>query len=282
MANKAFVTGFPIKHSRSPLIHSFWLNEFGIDGSYEAIEVAPENFGEFAASLAENGFAGGNVTIPHKEVAFESVESRDSAAEAIGAVNTLWFENGKLCGGNTDAYGFAANLDALATGWDNADTALVLGAGGAGRAIVHALQTRGFSRILIVNRTLSRAQELASHFGAGVSAYGWDAAQALVKDAGLIVNTTSLGMSGHGEVEEFPLDLSQAQKSAVATDIVYVPLKTPFLTKAESVGLKTVDGLGMLLHQAVPGFERWFGKRPQVTEALREHILDDMKKAGAL
>ncbi|OYR19666.1 shikimate dehydrogenase [Brucella thiophenivorans] len=282
MANKAFVTGFPIKHSRSPLIHSFWLNEFGIDGSYEAIEVAPENFGEFAASLAENGFAGGNVTIPHKEVAFESVESRDSAAEAIGAVNTLWFENGKLCGGNTDAYGFAANLDALATGWDNADTALVLGAGGAGRAIVHALQTRGFSRILIVNRTLSRAQELASHFGAGVSAYGWDAAQALVKDAGLIVNTTSLGMSGHGEVEEFPLDLSQAQKSAVATDIVYIPLKTPFLTKAESVGLKTVDGLGMLLHQAVPGFERWFGKRPQVTEALREHILDDMKKAGAL
>ena len=282
MANKAFVTGFPIKHSRSPLIHSFWLNEFGIDGSYEAIEVAPENFGEFAASLAENGFAGGNVTIPHKEVAFESVESRDSAAEAIGAVNTLWFENGKLCGGNTDAYGFAANLDALATGWDNADTALVLGAGGAGRAIVHALQTRGFSRILIVNRTLSRAQELASHFGAGVSAYGWDAAQALVKDAGLIVNTTSLGMSGHGEVEEFPLDLSQAQKSAVATDIVYIPLKTPFLKKAESVGLKTVDGLGMLLHQAVPGFERWFGKRPQVTEALREHILDDMKKAGAL
>ncbi|MEJ5080231.1 MULTISPECIES: shikimate dehydrogenase [unclassified Ochrobactrum] len=282
MANKAFVTGFPIKHSRSPLIHGFWLKEHGIEGSYEAIEVAPENFAEFATSLQKNGFAGGNVTIPHKEVAFATVASRDKAAEAIGAVNTLWLENGKLCGGNTDAYGFAANLDALAPGWDDADTALVLGAGGAGRAIVHALQTRGFSRIAIVNRTVSRALELASHFGAGVSAHGWDAAQALVKDAGLIVNTTSLGMSGHGEVEEFPLDLSNAQKSAVATDIVYIPLKTPFLASAETSGLKTVDGLGMLLHQAVPGFERWFRKRPEVTDALRNHILDDMKKAGAL
>ncbi|WP_024898453.1 shikimate dehydrogenase [Brucella rhizosphaerae] len=282
MAKKAFVTGFPIKHSRSPLIHGFWLKELGLEGSYEAIEVAPENFVEFATSLEQSGFVGGNVTIPHKEVAFATVGSRDEAAEAIGAVNTLWLENGKLCGGNTDAYGFAANLVALAPDWDNADTALVLGAGGAGRAIVHALQKRGFSRISIVNRTLSRAEELASHFGKGVSAHGWDAAQRLVKEAGLIVNTTSLGMSGHGEAEEFPLDLSEAQKSAVATDIVYIPLKTPFLAKAEAAGLKTVDGLGMLLHQAVPGFERWFGKRPQVTEALRNYILDDMKKAGAL
>ena len=283
MAKKAFVTGFPIKHSRSPLIHRFWLKEHGLDGSYEAIEVAPENFAEFAASLAQNGYAGGNVTIPHKEAAFESVESHDEAALAIGAVNTLWFEKGRLCGGNTDAYGFAANLDALAPGWDNADTALVLGAGGAGRAIVHALQTRGFSHIAIANRTLSRAQDLASHFGDGVFAHGWDAAQHFVKEAGLIVNTTALGMSGHGEeTHVFPLDLNEAQKSAVATDIVYVPLKTPFLAKAESAGLKTVDGLGMLLHQAVPGFERWFGKKPQVTDALRAHILDDMKKAGAL
>jgi len=283
MAKKAFVTGFPIKHSRSPLIHGFWLNELGLDGSYEAIEVAPQNFAEFANSLAHNGFAGGNVTIPHKEAAFSLVENHDEAATAIGAVNTLWLEDGKLCGGNTDAYGFAANLDALAPGWDSADTALVLGAGGAGRAIVHALQKRGFSRISIVNRTVSRAQELADHFGEGVCAHGWDAAQSLVKDAGLIVNTTSLGMSGHGEeATEFPLDLGEAQKSAVATDIVYIPLKTPFLAKADAAGLKTVDGLGMLLHQAVPGFERWFGKRPQVTDALREYILNDMKKAGAL
>lgn len=282
MAKRAFVTGFPIKHSRSPLIHGFWLNELGIDGSYDAIEVAPQDFAEFAASLTQNGLVGGNVTIPHKEAAFGAVESHDEAAQAIGAVNTLWFEHGRLCGGNTDAYGFAANLDALAPGWDNADTALVLGAGGAGRAIVHALRERSFSRIAIINRTLSRAQELANHFGTGVSAHGWDAAQHFVKEAGLIVNTTSLGMSGHGDAGEFPLDLSTAQKSAVATDIVYIPLKTPFLAKAESAGLKTVDGLGMLLHQAVPGFERWFGKRPQVTDALRAHILDDMKKAGAL
>ncbi len=282
MAKKAFVTGFPIKHSRSPLIHGFWLDELGIDGSYEAIEVKPEDFGFFASSLAENGFAGGNVTIPHKEAAYAAVESLDEAAKAIGAVNTLWLENGRLNGGNTDAYGFAANLDASASGWDNADSALVLGAGGASRAIAHALLSRGFKKVAIVNRTVSRAQDLATHFGPRVSAYGWDAAQKLVSDAGLIVNTTSLGMSGHDEQEVFPLDLGKASRKAVATDIVYVPLKTPFLKKAEEAGLVTVDGLGMLLHQAVPGFERWFGKRPLVTKALREHILADMAKAGAL
>ncbi|PWL19556.1 shikimate dehydrogenase [Falsochrobactrum shanghaiense] len=281
-ALRAFVTGFPIKHSRSPLIHGFWLKEHGINGTYEAIEVAPDAFSSFLQSFPGKGFAGGNVTIPHKEAAFAAAQSHDAAATAIGAVNTLWLEKGVLCGGNTDAYGFAANLDSGAPGWDNADSALVLGAGGAGRAIVHALQSRGFSSIAIVNRTLSRAGDLAAHFGAGVSAHGWEEAQALVRQAGLIVNTTSLGMSGHGEAEDFPLDLSNAQKAAVATDIVYVPLKTPFLAKAQGAGLKTVDGLGMLLHQAVPGFERWFGTRPQVTAALREHILADMKKAGAL
>ncbi|MBQ0710701.1 MULTISPECIES: shikimate dehydrogenase [unclassified Ochrobactrum] len=279
---KAFVTGFPIRHSRSPLIHGFWLKELGIDGSYEAIEVKPEEFVSFADTLAEQGFAGGNVTIPHKEAAFAAVESLDEAAKAIGAVNTLWFENGRLHGGNTDAYGFAANLDASAPGWDNADSALVLGAGGASRAIVHALLSRGFTKVAIVNRTVSRAQDLAVHFGPRVSAHGWDAAHDLISDAGLIVNTTSLGMSGHDGEDTFPLDLGKASSKAVATDIVYVPLKTPFLKKAEEAGLTTVDGLGMLLHQAVPGFERWFGQRPQVTNALREHILDDMKKAGAL
>ncbi|MFQ0813600.1 shikimate dehydrogenase [Brucella anthropi] len=282
MAKKAFVIGFPIKHSRSPLIHGFWLQELGIDGSYEAIEVKPEDFSSFAASLAENGFAGGNVTIPHKEAAYAAVESLDEAAKAIGAVNTLWLEGGRLHGGNTDAYGFAANLDASAPGWDNADSALVLGAGGASRAIVHALLSRGFKKVAIVNRTLARAEDLAAHFGPHVSAHGWDAAQNLVCGAGLIVNTTSLGMSGHDEGQDFPLDLTHAPKDAVATDIVYVPLKTPFLKKAEEAGLATVDGLGMLLHQAVPGFERWFGKRPQVTKALREHILADMAKAGVL
>ncbi|MFC0244706.1 shikimate dehydrogenase [Falsochrobactrum ovis] len=279
---RAFVTGFPIKHSRSPLIHQFWLNQYGIDGSYQAIEVKPDELSSFAAGLAANGFAGGNVTIPHKEAAFAAAQSHDEAAMAIGAVNTLWFENGRLCGGNTDAYGFAANLDAGAPGWDNSDTALVLGAGGAGRAIVHALKMRGFSKIAVVNRTLSRAQDLATYFGHGVLAHGWEDADNLLPGAGLIVNTTSLGMKGGGETQAFPLNLELAEKSAVATDIVYIPLKTPFLVAAETAGLRTVDGLGMLLHQAVPGFERWFGTRPQVTKALRDHILADMKKAGAL
>jgi len=279
---KAFVTGFPIKHSRSPLIHGFWLKALGIDGSYEPIAVKPEDFAAFAASLADNGFAGGNVTIPHKEAAHAAADSLDAAATAIGAVNTLWFEDGKLRGGNTDAYGFAANLDDYAPGWDNADTALVLGAGGASRAVIHALLSRGFSKVSVINRTVSRAEELATHFGAAVSASGWDSAQQRVADAGLIINTTSLGMSGHDDDGGFPLDLRVASKGAIATDIVYVPLKTPFLKGAEEAGLKTVDGLGMLLHQAVPGFERWFGQKPEVTAALREHILADMAKAGAL
>lgn len=279
---KAFVTGFPIRHSRSPLIHNFWLRELGLEGSYEAVEVKPEDFPAFAAGLAKHGFAGGNVTIPHKEAAYAAAESLDDAARAIGAVNTLWLEDGKLCGGNTDAYGFAANLDAEAPGWDRTEKALVLGAGGASRAVVHALLSRGFAHVAVVNRTVSRAGELAAHFGQAVSAHGWDAAEALGRDAGLIVNTTSLGMSGHGGVEDFPFDFAGMRRDAVATDIVYVPLKTPFLAKAEAAGLKTVDGLGMLLHQAVPGFERWFGTRPQVTPALRAHILADMAKAGAL
>jgi len=276
-APKAFVTGFPIKHSRSPLIHGFWLKKHGLQGSYQVIETAPEAFPAFIASLRESGYVGGNVTIPHKETAFALCEMRDAAADAIGAVNTLWFEQGRLCGGNTDAYGFAANLDEYARGWDSAETALVLGAGGASRAIVHALRSRGFTDIHIVNRTLARAEELAAHFGAGISAHGLDEAQHLVATAGLIVNTTPLGMEGHGK-DGLALDLTKADPATIVTDIVYIPLETPFLRAAGSAGLKTVDGLGMLLHQAVPGFEHWFGVRPEVTPELRSHILADMEK----
>ncbi|MBB6260791.1 shikimate dehydrogenase [Paenochrobactrum gallinarii] len=283
MAEKkqAFVTGYPIKHSRSPLIHGFWLREYGLQGSYQAMEVAPEDFASFAKTLAAQNLVGGNVTLPHKEEAFKLCAKLDDAAKAIGAVNTLWLENGELCGSNTDAYGFAANLDALAPDWDKADTALILGAGGASRAIIHALKERGFKTISIVNRTLARAEELVRHFKSdevAITAHEWAEADALVPSAGLIVNTTSLGMSGHGENQEFPLDLSKASHQALATDIVYVPLETGFLKKAKTAGLKTADGLGMLLHQAVPGFERWFGVRPEVTDALRAHILEDMAK----
>ncbi|MBL8581551.1 MAG: shikimate dehydrogenase [Rhizobiaceae bacterium] len=275
-ARKAFVCGHPIAHSRSPLIHRHWLARYGLAGSYDAIDVAPADFGAFAAALAADGFAGGNVTIPHKEAAFAAAARRDGAAAAIGAVNTLWLEDGVLCGGNTDAHGFAANLDERAAGWDDGGSALVLGAGGAARAVVHALKERGFRRIIILNRTVERAVELAQRFGAGVAAHGYEASGHWLRDADLVVNTTSLGMHG----EALPVDIALLPDDAVVTDIVYVPLVTPFLAAAAARGLRTVDGLGMLLHQAAPGFERWFGTRPQITEALRALVLADIERTA--
>jgi len=272
---KAFVCGHPIAHSRSPLIHSHWLKSYGIDGSYTAIDVAPADFAAFLRGLAAAGLRGGNVTIPHKEAAFAAVQRRDEAAEQIGAVNTLWFEDGVLWGGNTDAYGFAANLDHLAPGWAKGDVAVVLGAGGASRAIIHALKQRGFKDIRIVNRTVARAEQLANQFGAGITAHPQAATPELLGDASLLVNTTALGMHGN---EGLPADPANLPGHAIVTDIVYVPLETPLLTAAKARGLKTVDGLGMLLHQAVPGFERWFGKRPEVTAELRNLIVADMDR----
>lgn len=271
---KAFVTGHPIAHSRSPKIHGHWLAKYGIDGSYRAIDVAPADFAAFLASLGEKGFRGGNVTIPHKEAAFAGVARRDHAADEIGAVNTLWLEDGVLWGGNTDGHGFAANLDDYAPGWAANGPAVVLGAGGASRAVIHALKERGVSDIRIVNRTLARARELRDRFGAGVSAHGADAVAGLLGDAGLLVNTTALGMHGNEGLSADPAGLPD---HAVVTDIVYVPLETPLLAAARARGLKTVDGLGMLLHQAVPGFERWFGKRPEVTPELRRMIVADIE-----
>lgn len=283
-SKQAFVTGYPIKHSRSPLIHNYWLQRYGIEGSYRAIENSPDSFPQFLKTLHEQGLRGGNVTIPHKEVAFSLCLKRDAAAEAIGAVNTLWFDGDNILnGGNTDAYGFAANLDAQMPDWDagrdGAKTALVLGAGGASRAVLYALLQRGFEKIILINRTIERAQALADHFGERVEAHGWDKAQGFVGRADVIINTTSLGMSGHGEVQDFPLDLSHAKSGTLATDIVYIPLETPFLAQARAAGLRCVDGLGMLLHQAVPGFEHWFGVRPDVTDELRQIILADILKA---
>ncbi|ESY62957.1 shikimate dehydrogenase [Mesorhizobium sp. M0051] len=270
---KAFVTGHPIKHSRSPKIHGYWLAKHGIDGSYEAIDVAPANFAGFVKTLQANGYSGGNITIPHKEAAFALADNRDQAAQDIGAVNTLWFEDGILWGGNTDAHGFAANLDDHAPGWASNGPAVVLGAGGASRAVIHALKQRGVDDIRIVNRTLARAMELRDRFGAGVSAHGMAATGELLADAGLLVNTTALGMHGN---EGLSADPALLPDHAVVTDIVYVPLETPLLAAARARNLKAVDGLGMLLHQAVPGFERWFGIRPQVTAELRALIVADL------
>ena len=273
---KAFVCGHPIAHSRSPKIHGYWLKTYGIAGSYEAVDVAPEDFAAFAASLRERGYAGGNVTLPNKEAAFAAAMWRDDAAVAIGAANTLWFEDDRLCAGNTDAYGFAANLDDRAPGWDRGKTAVVLGAGGSSRAVIHALKVRGFTDIRVVNRTLARAAELARHFGKGVAAHGLSALSEVLSDADLVVNTTSLGMKGEGEL---PADPGLIAQNAIVTDLVYVPLMTPFLAAAATHGLRTVDGLGMLLHQAVPGFERWFGVRPEVTPELRALVVADLEKS---
>ena len=271
----AFVCGHPIAHSRSPLIHGAWLKQYQVNGTYDAIDSAPDDFNRFIHSIKAGDYIGGNVTIPHKEAAYSLADIRDETADLVGAANTLWMENGKLYATNTDAYGFAANLDEHAFGWDNTKSALVIGAGGASRAIIHALQQRGFNDIRIVNRTISRALELKNRFGSGISAHQFSAIGEVATDVGLIVNTTSLGMEGEGNI---PLDFTKVNSSALITDIVYIPLMTPFLLAAQQAGLKTADGLGMLLHQAVPGFEKWFGVRPQVTSELRNLIIADMAK----
>lgn len=273
---KAFVTGFPVKHSRSPLIHGYWLKTLGLPGSYRAHEVAPDAFAEFIRSLKDgsSGFSGGNVTIPHKELAFRFADRPDALSEELGASNTLWLEDGLLHATNTDGRGFTANLDERHPGWDRHSTAVILGAGGASRAIIQAVRDRGLKEIHVVNRTVERARELADRFGPRVHAHPAGALAEVMTGAGLFINTTSLGMDGEAAPQ---LDFSPLAADAVVTDIVYVPLKTPILTQAEEQGFAIVDGLGMLLHQAVPGFEKWFGKRPVVDLELRALIVADME-----
>ncbi len=270
---RAFVVGWPIAHSRSPLIHGHWLETRRLAGSYEKIAVPPEAIEDFLARLPVSGFVGGNVTVPHKEAAFRIVAETDAVARATGAVNTLWIDGGRICGANTDGPGFLANLDASAEGWDRSGgTAVVLGAGGAASAVAWGLASRGFA-VRLVNRTLARAVALAARLGRSVTAHPWSEVERLLAEARLLVNTTSLGMVGKDPLD---LDLAPLSADALVTDIVYVPLETPLLAAARARGLATVDGLGMLLHQAVPGFERWFGVRPEVTPELRDLILADM------
>ena len=266
---RAFVIGWPISHSLSPFLHGHWLTRHGIDGRYEAIAVPPDELGGFLANLSQASLVGGNVTIPHKQAALAACGRIDSEARAIGAVNTLWLEDNVLCGSNTDAYGFSANLDRNAPLWREAETALVLGAGGASRAIIHAVLEAGL-KVHLVNRTLARAEAIADEFGPRVTAGGWDAIPALLPDSGLIVNATSLGMTGQPPLN---IELKRADKRAIVTDIVYNPLETKLLEQAGDRGMKTVDGLGMLMHQAVPGFEKWFGIRPEVDADLRADLL---------
>jgi len=266
----ACVIGWPVKHSRSPVIHRFWLNELGLDGDYVIQPVEAEHVVNFFATFRESGFVGCNVTVPHKEAAFVAVARREAAAEETGALNTVWIEKGKLVGTNTDPIGFLANLDAEAPGWDaNAGPAVVLGAGGAARAVVWGLLKRGFAPVTVINRTRERAKALADRFGPQVAVAGWDALPRRLSKARLLVNTTTLGMHGQPLLE---VDVSLLPPEAVVNDLVYVPLETPLITSARVSGLRAVGGLGMLLHQAVPGFAHWFGKLPAVTPALRAAV----------
>jgi shikimate dehydrogenase len=273
-ARAACLIGWPAAHSRSPLIHHYWLRTLGIDGGYNIEAVPPEGFAEFVLHLSTHGFIGANVTLPHKEHAL-TLSAPDARARAVGAANTLWYDGSELRSTNTDVEGFINNLDACAPGWDRATDALVLGAGGASRAVVFGLIERGIKHIHLANRTLDRAQALADQFGASVHPVAWDAIEALLPGAGLLVNTTSLGMHGQPALN---VDLGLLPSHAVVADLVYVPLETELLAAARARGLQTADGLGMLLHQAVRGFELWFGQRPQVTSELRALVEADLTK----
>jgi shikimate dehydrogenase len=270
----ACLIGWPAAHSRSPLIHHYWLRTLGIEGGYNIEAIPPEGFAEFVMHLATHGFVGANVTIPHKERAL-ALSMPDARARAVGAANTLWYEGDELRATNTDIEGFINNLDACAPGWDAVSDALVLGAGGSSRAVVFGLLERGIKRVQVANRTMARARALADQFGANVNPVAWDAIGDLLPRAGLLVNTTSLGMHGQPALE---IDAKLLPSHAVVADLVYVPLETPLLAAARAHGLKTADGLGMLLHQAVRGFELWFGQRPQVTSELRALVEADLTK----
>jgi shikimate dehydrogenase len=261
-----------VAHSRSPQIHRHWLTTLGIKGFYIPMHVSADNLEQVLRTLPKAGFVGVNITLPHKEKALEIADLVTDRATLIGAANTLIFrKDGKIHADNTDGYGFVKNLQSVAGGWDaKAGPAAVLGAGGAARAVIAALLDAGVPEILLSNRTRVRSDALQSEFGKRLRVFDWVQAGNMMDFAATVVNTTSLGMIGNPPLR-VPLD--GLQKGAVVTDLVYVPLKTRFLEVAEEMGCRTVDGLGMLLHQAVPGFERWFGTRPEVDSATRAAAL---------
>ncbi len=268
----AGVIGDPIGQSRSPVLHGHWLGRYGIRGYYVPLEVRPADLAEVLRTLPKMGFRGVNVTIPHKEAALRIADSASDRAALIGAANTLTFHgDGRIHADNTDAYGFLANMRQTVPAWRaDAGPAVVLGAGGAARAIIHALLDAGAPEIRLANRTRARAELLADHFGARVQPVDWIEAERALEGAATLVNTTSLGMRGKPPLN---LRIEALPKAAVVADIVYTPLMTDLLIRAEAHGCRVVDGLGMLLHQAVPGFESWFGVRPKVDSELRQAVL---------
>jgi shikimate dehydrogenase len=272
---RACIVGWPVKHSRSPMIHRYWLAERGMAGDYGQEGIEPPAFAGFLRGLAEHGYVGCNVTLPHKESALALLDDADPTAAALGAANTIWLEDGRLKGMNSDVGGFLASLDAEAAGWDRtSEHCLVLGAGGAARGIVYGLLSRGVGRVTVANRSLDRAEAIAAEFGGKVRALDLRDAPRSLPDTDLLVNTTALGMKGQPPLE---LRLDGLKASAIVSDIVYVPLETKLIEEAKQRGHRAVGGLGMLLHQAVPGFSRWFGVTPSVTPALYDLVAADIR-----
>ena len=268
------VIAWPAGHSRSPLIHNYWIKQHKLDAEYRREAVPPEKFADFVSNLRANGYIGANISVPHKEVALKLTEP-DDRARAVGAANALWYDDDRLRSTNTDVEGFLANLDAATPGWDRGlSTAVVLGAGGGARAVIFALLAREVGRVYVINRTAERAKALQKKFGNRLQVASWDETTGLLGGAGLLVNTTTLGMVGQP-----PLDLNlRCPPSLVVADLVYDPFVTGLLAWARARGLRTADGLGMLLHQAVRGFQLWFGVRPEVTAELRALVEADLLK----
>jgi len=269
-AKLAGVAGWPVAHSLSPALHGYWIAEHRLDAAYLPLAIKPEDFAEAFRALPKAGFRGFNVTIPHKEAAFALTDIHDDAARLTGAVNTVVFENGRASGRNTDAHGFSQLLRENGVGSLSGARAIVLGAGGAARAVIAALLSLGAAEILLVNRTLEKADLLAARFGDRVRSTTWSGLETALPHAGVLVNTTSLGMTGQPPLD---VDLVALPSEAAVVDIVYRPLETPLLARAKARGLKAIDGLGMLLHQAQPGFAAWFGVEPKVTPQLRAHLI---------
>lgn len=266
------VIGHPIAHSKSPILHGAWLKQQGINGHYIPVDVSPDDLEEVIKTLPKMGFVGANVTIPHKEAVMKLADNISDRAAIIGAANTLTFrENGTIYADNTDGYGFIENIRQAEPHWDpKTGPALVLGAGGASRAVLSALLDAGVPEIILTNRTKARADQMREVFGARVTVVDWVKASAYVERAHTLVNTTSLGMAGK---DPLVINLEGLKAETLVTDIVYNPLETDLLKAAKAAGCRTVDGLGMLIYQALPGFERWFGKKPEVTDEIRNMLL---------
>ena len=268
----AAVLGHPINHSKSPRLHNYWLSLFNIDGYYIPLDIDPRNFENSIRALSGLGFVGANVTIPYKEKVLKIADKISDRAAIIGAANTLTFlQDGRIYADNTDGYGFLQNIKCKYNDWTAGEgTSVVFGAGGASRAILGALIEDGANDIILANRTRSRADQLRSDFGAKIKVVDWMKVQNYLSDASTVINATSLGMDGKAEL---PIPLQGLKKNTLVTDIVYTPLNTPLLENAAKRGCRTVDGLGMLIHQAIPGFERWFGVKPDVSENLRKLLI---------